>query len=228
MNYTLRISVPDKPGVLGAVATSISRYGANIITLHVIESGDGFAVDDLTIHLPKGGPEILRTAVEEVPGAIVEGVRSTETVPMPLTAPLELAAGLATSDRNLIMKTLVDGLPGALWSNWSWAIQAYDGRPTLIAASPGAPSLSNVETPWLPLEDARRLSPAQWMPPAWRMGRGSEAAAVPLFGSYSAVLVARRLGPRFTATELRQLSLLVSIAVAARETSEVSAMPAGL
>lgn len=182
-------------------------------------------MDDLTVDLPTGRPEVLRAAVEEVPGVGAEGIRPTESVRAPLLAPLELPAALAQTEPSSVLKRLIEGLPKALFANWSWAFHGYDGRPTVIAASVGAPSLSNIETPWLPLEDARRLAPAQWMPPAWRMGPGSEAAAASLHGSFSAVLVVRRNGPRFTTTELLQLTLLAQIVSTAKSTSTVPIAP---
>lgn len=138
-------------------------------------------MDDLTVDLPTGRPEVLRAAVEEVPGVGAEGIRPTESVRAPLLAPLELPAALAQTEPSSVLKRLIEGMPKTLFANWSWAFHGYDGRPTVIAASVGAPSLSNIETPWLPLEDARRLAPAQWMPPAWRMGPGSCSGFPPRF-----------------------------------------------
>ncbi|MGH2772639.1 MAG: hypothetical protein ACRDIU_05830, partial [Actinomycetota bacterium] len=80
----------------------------------------------------------------------------------------------------------------------------------------------DMRTPWLPLQSARRLPRAPWMPARWRNGiiskagfPGIEAAAAPLFGPHSAVLVARKRGPRFRRAELAQLGALTRIASAA-------------
>lgn len=210
--FALRISLPDKPGVLGSVATHLSGFGINIVTLDVIEVDDGCAVDDLTVEFRDGRPEVIRAAIEEVPGVLVESIREVDTARSPLLAPLELAAQLSQVNSGECLTLLANGLPGALSASWAWVVQGYDGRLDVIAASGGAPSLTNLDTPWLPLDGTRRLAPAQWMPPAWRMGRGAEAAATPFLGSYSAVLVVRRSGPRFRNSELRQLDLLSRIA----------------
>jgi hypothetical protein len=68
------------------------------------------------------------------------------------------------------------------------------------------------DTPWLPLNGPRALAPAPWMPPAWCMGRMSyEIAAAPLSDPHTALLVARKHGPKFRPSEVEQLGLLTRI-----------------
>src|SRR5688572_21507958 len=74
MLYTLRVSLPDQPGVLGALALALGRRGVNIVTLDVIERTDGIAVDDLMVEAPEGTTEALRHAAEAVPSAFVEAI----------------------------------------------------------------------------------------------------------------------------------------------------------
>ncbi|MEA2498149.1 MAG: hypothetical protein QOH26_554 [Actinomycetota bacterium] len=211
----MRISMLDQPGMLGAVATALSRGGANIMSLDVIDREDGIAVDDLQIEAPDGLTEALRLAAEQVPGAVVEAVRPLEAF-RDVPTPMELAAILAEATGSVALYMLVDGLPGAMWASWCVALAGGSGRPEVLAASVGSPSLTNVDTPWLPLEQPRRFDAAPWMPPAWKMGRmGYAVAAAPLGRPEEAVLIARKYGPRWRPSELRQLGLLTRMATAA-------------
>jgi hypothetical protein len=219
MLFTLRICIPDLPGTLGAVATAFGKGGANILTLDVIERDGGLAVDDLTVEAPEGMQEALRLAHLVVPGLTVEELRPVDAF-RDLMAPLDLAAVLLETEESPA-RVLVERLPEALWSDWCVIVsEAPDGL-RVIDASIGAPSMKGVETPWLPLQSAKRLPLAEWMPPAWREGPASrngqgkfELAAAPIFDT-SAVMVGRRKGPHYRAAELSQLGLLARIASAA-------------
>ncbi|MEA2435435.1 MAG: hypothetical protein QOG54_2892 [Actinomycetota bacterium] len=212
MLFSMRVSLRDKPGVLGSLASALGRMGANIVTLDVIDRGNGEAVDDLTVEVPDGGTlaEALRRAAEEVPGAVVEAVRPIPHIHSSSSA-MELGAAIVEAGPSRALQTLTDGMPGALWASWAVALSP-GSPPEVLAASASAPSMSNVETPWLPLDRSRRLAPAPWMPAAWCMGRMSyEIAAAPLNRTDGAILVARRFGPRFRPTEVDQLGLLTRV-----------------
>jgi hypothetical protein len=220
MLFTLRLSLPDIPGTLGAVATAFGRGGANILTLDVIERENGLAVDDLTVEAPEGMQEALRLAAEDVPGLSVEELRPVDAF-RDVMAPLDLAAAVAEAEEPVV-DILVERLPEALWADWSVVLTAGPTGLQVLGSSIGAPSVSEMETPWIPLKGPTRLAVAAWMPPSWRVGPGTrmgqgkfELAAAPLFGQYSAVLVGRRKGPHFRKTELTQLGLLARIAAAA-------------
>lgn len=124
---------------------------------------------------------------------------------------MHLAASIAETSLDDSLSMLIEGLPEAMWT--SWAVVLRNGStPHVLAASSGSPSMTNVETPWLPLEAPRAFAPAPWMPPAWRMGQMSyEVAAAPLYGPENALLIARKHGPRFRSSELEQLGLLTRV-----------------
>lgn len=73
--FFVRIWVPDRPGVLGAVATGIGTIGGNLIGLEVLEREGGVAVDELTVELPDDElvDEMCRQ-IQRVEGAGVEVV----------------------------------------------------------------------------------------------------------------------------------------------------------
>ena len=49
MSYLLRVQLPDRPGSLGSLAVALGSVGADILSLDVIERGDGYAVDGVTV-----------------------------------------------------------------------------------------------------------------------------------------------------------------------------------
>ena len=231
MLFTLRISIPDQPGTLGAVAGAFGNGGANILTLDVIEREDGFAVDDLFVEAPAGMQKALQSAIEAVPGLVIEDVRPAEAF-RDMLASMELAAVLTEIDGTEAIAKLVENLPDSLWANWSVALIGGPGKPEVIASSIGAPSMADITTPWMPLEAPRRLSTEHWIPPGippqardqWGQTE-MQLVAAPLFDANSAVLVGRRSGPRFRNAELRQLGQLSRIAAAvASRRAPVSSM----
>jgi len=231
--FTLRISIPDQPGTLGAVASAFGNGGANILTLDVIEREDGFAVDDLYVEAPAGMQKALQSAIEAVPGLVVEDVRPAEAF-RDMLASMELAAVLAEIDGAGAVAKLVENLPDSLWANWSVALIGGPGKPEVIASSIGAPSMAEITTPWLPLESPRRLSTAHWTPagiPAETRDQWGQAemqlVAAPLFDANSAVLVGRRSGPRFRNAELRQLGQLARIAAGVASNKSSPLNPVG-
>lgn len=233
MLFNLRVSLPDRPGTLGALATAMGKGGANILALDVVEREDGYAVDDLCVEAPAGMQEALRRAAEEIPSLVVEEVRPADAF-RDILGPMQLAALLSEESPGRVIVTLVENLPDALWASWAAAVTYGKSGMEVIAKSTGSPDLQEMRTPWLPLLAARRLPRAPWMPSRWRTGLiskagfpGIEAAAAPLLGGESAVLVARKRGPRFRSAELLQLGALSRIASAAAARPELAVAVGG-
>lgn len=213
MLFAMRVSMSDQPGALGALASALGRVGVNIVTLDVVDHRDGIAVDDLCVDAGDEAAlsEGLRRTAEEVRGAVVEAIKPLREPQT--TSPMHLAAAVAEATPGDALETLIEGLPNAMWASWAVAIKK-GLPPDVLHAGQGAPSMSNVETPWLPLDAPRALASAPWMPPAWRMGRMSyEIAAAPLGDSETALLVARKHGPRFRPSEVEQLGLLTRVLI---------------
>lgn len=211
MLFSMRVSMMDEPGALGALASTLGRANANIVTLDVVDRTGGVAVDDLCIEVEDGIAlaEGLRRTAEEVRGAVVEAVRPLGAPR--ITTPMHLAASIAEAAPDLRLEMLLAGLPDAMWASWAVAL-VKGSPPEVLESSLGAPSMTNVETPWLPLDAPRALAPAPWMPPAWRMGRMSyEMAVAPLESPDRALMIARKFGPAFRPSELEQLGLLARV-----------------
>ena len=82
MLATLRIWLPDAPGVLGAVAAEIGAVDGNVIGLEVLEREAGVAIDELVVELPDraGAVDSVCQGIRRVPGAGVEDVRQLAVV----------------------------------------------------------------------------------------------------------------------------------------------------
>lgn len=72
----VRVSLPDRPGALGAVASRIGAVGGDIVSVDILRRGDGVAIDEFVVELPPATPIALLIAeIHEVDGARAEEVR---------------------------------------------------------------------------------------------------------------------------------------------------------
>ncbi len=79
--YVLRISLPDRPGALGPVASRIGAVGGDIVAIHILERVEDNAVDEFVVELAGAHlVDLLRTEIHEVDGAEVLDVS-----PLPAT-----------------------------------------------------------------------------------------------------------------------------------------------
>ena len=213
MSYLLRVVLPDRPGMLGAVATALGEAGGDIVSLDVVERGPGGAVDDLLVAMPPGGlADALITAAQRVPGVVVESLRPYHGGE-DLHRDLELVDVLA-AEPSAALSLLVANTPGVFRAGWAVLLEA--GRSgsdaAVLCASPGAPDLDGVALPWLPLPSARRMDHReQWVPERWDV-LGTELVAAPVGSPDRAVLVGRPGGPRVRASEVLRLTHLAGIA----------------
>ncbi len=207
MSYLLRVVLPDRPGMLGAVATALGRVGADIRSLDVVERGPDGAVDDLLVALPPGGlADTLITSAQSVPGVVVESLRPYHGA-QDLHRDLELVEELA-AEPAAGMGLLVVGLPGVFRASWALLVDAGAG---VVEASAGAPDLDAGRLPWLPLATGRRLDTREpWVPEHWH-ALGTELVAAPVGRADRAVLVGRVGGPPYRESEVLRLVHLAGI-----------------
>jgi hypothetical protein len=217
VSYLLRLVVPDKPGLLGAVATALGHAEIDIVSVDVLERSNGVAVDDVVVDLPPGRlPDSLITAVRSVPGVEVETLRpfagSLDT-----HRELELLDALAQAADGTTVKLLAAELPRVFHSGWAVVLESTGedapARPwTVAAASEAAPAFEGLDVPWMPLPAPRLLpSNEDWMPERWQE-MAIEMMAAPYGGPGSAVVVGRSGGPAFRRSELLRLTHLTGIA----------------
>jgi hypothetical protein len=212
VSYLLRLVVPDRPGILGAVASALGDAGVDIVSLDVLERGNGVAVDDIVVELPRDRlPDSLITAAQAVPGVTVESLRPFAG-PLDTHRELELLDALARTDEGTSAKLLAAELPRVFHSGWAVVLSAVGDSWEVAAASEAAPNFEGVTLPWMPLP-APRLLPSEddWLPPRWR-DMAIEMMAAPYGGPGCAVVLGRSGGPAFRRSELLRLAHLTGIA----------------
>lgn len=73
---SVRIWLPDEPGMLAAVATRIAAIRGNVVGLEVLERSGGVAVDELMVEMPDEGlAETLGRQLQTIEGAGIEEIR---------------------------------------------------------------------------------------------------------------------------------------------------------
>jgi hypothetical protein len=212
VSYLLRLVVPDRPGILGAVATALGDAGVDIVSLDVLERGNGVAVDDVVVDLPRGRlPDSLITAAQAVPGVTVESLRPFAG-PLDTHRELELLEALARAAEGTSAKLLAAELPRVFHSGWAVVLSAANETWEVAAASDAAPIFDGVTLPWMPLSGPRLLpSEDDWLPERWRE-MAIEMMAAPYDGPGCAVLLGRSGGPAYRRSELMRLVHLTGIA----------------
>jgi hypothetical protein len=212
VSYLLRLVVPDRPGILGAVATALGSAGIDIVSVDVLERGSGVAVDDVVVDLPPDRlPDSLITAVRTVPGVEVEALRPFAG-PLDTHRELDLLEALARTAGDTAAKLLAAELPRVFHSGWAVVLSATDDGWEVAAASEAAPAFDGVALPWMPLTGPRLLpSEDAWLPDRWRE-MAIEMMAAPYGGPGCAVVLGRSGGPAFRRSELLRLTHLTGIA----------------
>jgi hypothetical protein len=216
VSYLLRLVVPDKPGILGAVATALGTAGIDIVSLDVLERAEGVAVDDVVVDLPRDRlPDSLITAAQSVPGVRVESLRPFAG-PLDTHRELELLDALAQAAEGTSAKLLAAELPRVFHSGWTVVLEATGrtaGRPwTVAAASDAAPNFEGLDLPWMPLRSPRLLSSdEEWLPERWQE-MAIEMMAAPYGGPGCALVLGRSGGPAYRRSELMRLAHLAGIA----------------
>jgi hypothetical protein len=219
VSYLLRLVVPDRPGTLGAVATALGTAGADIVSLDVLERGDGFAVDDVVVDLPPGRlPDSLISAAQTVDGVRVESLRPFSGA-LDTHRELDLLDELARAPEGTAGKLLAAELPRVFSCSWAVVLDCAGATWDVVAASEAAPSFEGVHLPWMPVTTPVLLpSEDEWVPERWRE-MAIEMMAAPYGDQACAVVLGRSGGPAFRRSEVLRLAHLAGIA------STVTALP---
>lgn len=74
--FKLSISLPDKPGTLGLLASAIGAAGGDIRELTVLKSENGRGFDDVTVAVPGADPTDLLQVLGSIGGVEVISVNA--------------------------------------------------------------------------------------------------------------------------------------------------------
>ncbi|GAB93670.1 hypothetical protein [Gordonia rhizosphera] len=210
VSYLLRVYLEDRPGSLGLLAVQLGSVGADILSLEVVERGEGYAVDDLVVDIAPGSlPDGLITAAEKLKGVRVDSIRPYTGL-LDTHRELELVDQVATADRNRL-QVLVDNAPRVLRVSWAMVITSAGGGVLQLFGSSGAPETPLTRADWLPIDTARALDgTAEWVPATWQ-DHDTRLAAAPLGTGEKAILLGRIGGPDFRPSEVARLGYLAGI-----------------
>src|SRR5262245_66130428 len=134
LSFLIRVQLPDVPGALGAVAAALGAIGADILSVDVVERGDGTAIDDLVVELPKGRlPDVLITAAESVQDVEVDAVRPYAGV-LDTHRELEPVEEVAAQPDEGI-RIFTEGVPKIIRAGWALVVASDGGGAHRLAAS---------------------------------------------------------------------------------------------
>jgi hypothetical protein len=199
----IRLRVPDRPGALGRVASSIGAASGDIAAVDVLQSEAGQALDDVVVRVRDAAHlERVLATLATVPGVGVEGVHSPEP-PAAGHADLQLVAQVLARPQRAL-QTLVDGAPAALGVDWAGLVEDPGDAPvgvpvSLSTAAPAA--LPPVGGPFT-------LRPLTVELPG---GDRHQGALVPLDGCGVGLVVARAGGLAVHRSELWRLGQLAAV-----------------
>jgi hypothetical protein len=222
MLYLLRVTVPDRPGALGALASAIGEAGGDITAVDVVERGLSAAVDDVLVETQDASSaDTILAKLNELPAIVIEAWQPF-TEGDQLRDGLDIVDGLgSTASRALAAITRI--APAVLRARWVVIIDHVNSGVAITQASAGAPWVRWSTLPWLPLANAGVVDadPA-WLPHDW--GGDPQLAAAPVGDSQMALLAVRPTGPPFRPTEIAKLANLAAIAALAAH----STLPSGI
>ncbi|MDH2429550.1 amino acid-binding protein [Sphaerisporangium sp. TRM90804] len=195
MVLRVRVSLPDRPGVLGQVARAFGVLGADILQVTVLEREGGRAVDDFTVSWPGGfAAEELRERLSVVPGVRVEGAWPTREVPG--TSPDYDLLGHVVTDAGRAFVTLVDAVPDLVSAQWAVAVDSATGE--VVHGSWQAPGMDE-------MPDLTPLRPAAFSEGALHL------LSLPVKTAGLHLVVARTEGAPFHQVEMDKVARVVEI-----------------
>jgi acetolactate synthase regulatory subunit len=198
MGIQLRVSIPDQPGALARVTQAIARAGADVISVNVLESDAGRAIDDFRLRWPDGkSSKPLFDAIKAVMGVELLGCRRTRWL-LDGRPDLDLLTYLiAVPQRG--METLVDMAPAALDADWAELRPPARRLPALYLTS--TTPHDNLAPESMPVRAA-----------AWSDETGAWAY-FPLVSLRSVLVIGRDGGPTFLRSEIAHAERVLDLAM---------------
>lgn len=202
--FRLRVTLPDRPGALGAVASRVGALRGDVVGLDILERTAGRAVDELTIELSDASVlGLLRAEVSEVDGVVVEDIRLLPpdwADPRLLT--LEAAARLVEeTEVGALMELTLSSSRDCLVGEWASIVDVGSSVPRhLLGDHPPQAWLSGFVRACVDSPTARA---GNW---------GSDDVAWAVLEAAGMAIVVGRRNRSFRARERRELACLARIA----------------
>lgn len=205
--FLMRVSLPDRPGSLGAVATALGGVGADINAVEIVEKGDGVVVDDFIVDLPAGQlPETIVTACHNLAGVRVEWI-SRYPEGGGLQSDLE-ALERMTADPSHAAETLVSLCPVVFRSQWATLVQITGDEVAASYSTTLAPDLDgHIIRRFAPYDVTHRVD----LEPGWIPGWADSTVIVTPVTRDRVIAIGRLGGPRFLDSEIARLHHLAAL-----------------
>lgn len=204
----MRVSLPDVPGSLGAVASAMGAVGGDILAVEIVEKREGVAIDDFVVGIPPDKfPDNLISACQGLEGVVVEWI-SRYPEGGGLQSDLE-ALERMTAEPEHAAETLVASAPAVFRSQWAVLVEIVDDTPASTYSTPMAPDLSTDELRRLaPFDETHRLS----LDGAWIPGYDDSVFVVSPLRPGRAIVISRVGGPAYLDSEVARLQHLARLA----------------
>lgn len=203
----MRVSLPDRPGSLGAVASALGTVGADINAVEIVEKTNEIAIDDFVVDLPNGQlPETMVTACEVLDGVRVEWI-SRYPEGGGLQSDLE-ALERMTADPSQAAETLASMCPVVFRSHWATLLDVAADPPRSVFATTLAPDFTELVPDALaPFDKTHRID----LPNGWLDGWSETTSVVTPLANDRAIVIGRLGGPPFLDSEIARLNHLAAL-----------------
>ena len=205
--FLMRVSLPDRPGSLGAVATALGQVGGDISAVQIVEKRDGFVVDDFIVSLPPGKlPETIVTACRNLDGVQVEWI-SRYPEGGGLQSDIE-ALERMTADPERAAQILTMVCPVVFRSQWAALISVGSEDVHVTFKTPLAPDLEDhIIKRFTPYDETHRVD----LEPGWLPGWADSTVIVTPVAGERVIAIGRLGGPRFLDSEIARLNHLAAL-----------------
>jgi hypothetical protein len=205
MAFLMRVSLPDVPGSLGAMASAIGAAGGNIEAIEIVEHrADGVAIDDVLLELPPSVmPDSVVSSCQKLDGVRVQWI-SRYAAGASLRMDLEAVEALTEKPEGA-RERLVELVPVTFRCDWAIGLRRTATGVEQFAMTDAAPDLPDEADGWVGQPRAIRLPGV----PAWD---STVLGVAPIGDADEVVLFGRRGGPEILDSELARLAHLAALA----------------
>lgn len=203
--FLIRVSLPDRPGSLGAVASAMGTVGADINAVEIVGREIGKVIDDFLVTLPAG----------VMPDHVVSACTSLDDVKVLWCSRYPGGAGLESdvetlermlADPDQAAEIMTESGPPVFHCHWAVLVDRADK--TIVHATPLAPDF---DAERLALIGSLDVCHTKDLPVGWLPEWVETTVAVVPVASDQAIILGRHGGPEFLSSELARLRYLATL-----------------